>query len=157
MPRCHPPQVTVSSTTWLGGCSQNFSILKIVTFHSHMGVSILSRFPGGSVVKNLPADAGESLPWEDPLEKEMAIHSSILAWRTPWTEESGGLQSTGHKESDTTEAPQHTTHPVILSLLQFSPVAQSCPTLRPHALQHARPPCPSPAPRVYPKSCPLSQ
>ena len=36
-----------------------------------------------------------SLGWEDPLEKEMDIHSSILAWRTPWTEESGGLQSTG--------------------------------------------------------------
>ena len=35
------------------------------------------------------------LGWEDPLEKEMAIHSSILAWRIPWMEESGGLQSTG--------------------------------------------------------------
>ena len=44
-----------------------------------------------------------SLGWEDPLEKEMAIHSSILAWRIPWTEELGGLQSTGRKESDTTE------------------------------------------------------
>ena len=36
-----------------------------------------------------------SLGWEDPLEKEMATHSSILAWEIPWTEESGGLQSTG--------------------------------------------------------------
>ena len=36
------------------------------------------------------------------LEKEMATHSSTLAWRIPWTEELGGLQSTGHKESDTT-------------------------------------------------------
>ena len=52
-----------------------------------------------------------SLGWEDPLEKEMATHSSILAWRIPWTEEPGGLQSeepgglqsTGHKESDTIE------------------------------------------------------
>ena len=35
------------------------------------------------------------LGWEDPLEKEMATHSRILAWRIPWTEESGGLQSTG--------------------------------------------------------------
>ena len=35
------------------------------------------------------------LGWEDPLEKEMAIHSSILAWRIPWTEEPGGLQSMG--------------------------------------------------------------
>ena len=50
-------------------------------------------------VKNLPANAGdvrdESLipGSEDPLEKEMAIHSGILAWRIPWTEEPGGLQS----------------------------------------------------------------
>ena len=36
-----------------------------------------------------------SLGWEDPLEKEMATHSSILAWRIPWTEEPGGLQFTG--------------------------------------------------------------
>ena len=40
---------------------------------------------------------------EDPLEKRMATHSSILAWRIPQTEESGGQQSMGHKESDTTE------------------------------------------------------
>ena len=44
-----------------------------------------------------------SLVREDPLEEEMATHSSILAWRIPWTEELGGLQSTGRKESDTTE------------------------------------------------------
>ena len=36
-----------------------------------------------------------SLGWEDPLEKEMVTHSSILAWKIPWTEEPGGLQSTG--------------------------------------------------------------
>ena len=41
---------------------------------------------------------------KDPLEKEMATHSSILAWRIPWTEEPGGLQSMGHKELDTNEA-----------------------------------------------------
>ena len=44
----------------------------------------------------------QSLGWED-LEKEMATHSSILAWRILWTEELGGLQSTGRKELDTTE------------------------------------------------------
>ena len=44
-----------------------------------------------------------SLGQEDPLEKEMATHSSILAWRIPWMEELGGLESSGHKESDTTE------------------------------------------------------
>ena len=40
---------------------------------------------------------------EDLLEKEMVTHSSILAWKIPWMEEPGGLQSMGHKESDTTE------------------------------------------------------
>ena len=40
---------------------------------------------------------------EDPLEEEMAAHSSILAWRIPWTEEPGGLQSRGRRESDMTE------------------------------------------------------
>ena len=55
-------------------------------------------FLGGSVVKNLPAVQKTQIPslcWEDPLEEGMAIHSSVLAWRTPWTEEPGGLQSMG--------------------------------------------------------------
>ena len=42
------------------------------------------------------------LVWEDPLEKEMATHSCILAWETLWTEEPGGLQSMGSQELDTT-------------------------------------------------------
>ena len=49
-------------------------------------------------VKNLPAMQEtwvQSLGWEDPLEKGKATHSSILAWRIPWTEEPGGLQSVG--------------------------------------------------------------
>ena len=49
-------------------------------------------------VKNLPArheTRVQSLGWEDPLEKEMATHSSILAWEIPWTEEPGRLQSMG--------------------------------------------------------------
>ena len=53
-------------------------------------------FPGGSEVKNLPAMWETwvwSLGWEDPLEKGMATHSSILAWRSPWTEKPGQLQS----------------------------------------------------------------
>jgi len=45
----------------------------------------------------------QSLGQEDPLEKGMAIHFSILAWRIPWTEELGGLQSWDHSEWDTTE------------------------------------------------------
>jgi len=50
------------------------------------------------MVKNLPARREtwiQSLSQEDPLEKEMATHSSILAWRIPWTEEHGGLQPVG--------------------------------------------------------------
>ena len=50
------------------------------------------------MVKNLPAmqeTLVRSLGWKDLLEKEMATHSSILAWRIPWTEEPGGLQSMG--------------------------------------------------------------
>jgi len=54
------------------------------------------------VIKNPPASAGDvretwvrSLGQEDPLEEGMATHSSILAWRIPWTEEPGGLQFTG--------------------------------------------------------------
>ena len=57
------------------------------------------------LVKNLPAvqeTRVQSLGQEDPLEKEMANHSSILAWRIPWTEEPGGLQSMGLQESDVT-------------------------------------------------------
>ena len=55
-------------------------------------------FPGDSVVKNLPAMQEtwvQSLGWEDPLEKGMVTHSSILAWKIPWTEEPGGLQFLG--------------------------------------------------------------
>ena len=47
------------------------------------------------MVKNLPLISGFNLDQEDPLEKRMAIHSSILAWRIPWTEKPGKLQSTG--------------------------------------------------------------
>ena len=60
-------------------------------------------FPGGLAVKNLPARQEsqemqvQSLGWKDLLEKEMATHSSILAWRIPWTEEPGRLQPEGQK------------------------------------------------------------
>ena len=55
------------------------------------------------MVKTPPANAGdaESLGQEDPLEKEMATHSSILAWEIPWTEEPGGLHSMGLDKSQT--------------------------------------------------------
>ena len=66
-----------------------------------MGASLV-----GQLVKNPPAlqeTPVQSLGWEDPLEKEMATHSSTLAWKIPWTEEPGRLQSIGHKEAGTTE------------------------------------------------------
>ena len=47
------------------------------------------------------------MDWEDPLEKEMATNFSTLVWKTPWTEEPGGLQSKGHKELDATEWAQY--------------------------------------------------
>ena len=56
-------------------------------------------------IKNLPAmqeTQVQSLGQEDPLEKEIATHSNILAWRIPWTEKPGGLQSIGLQESEVT-------------------------------------------------------
>jgi len=58
------------------------------------------------MVNNLPAMQEtqlRSLGWKDPLEKGMATHSSILAWRIPWTEEPGSYSPWAHKEMDTTE------------------------------------------------------
>ena len=55
-------------------------------------------FPGGSVVKNHPTTQEmwvQSLDWEDPLEEEMATHSSVLSWEIPWTEEPGWLHPIG--------------------------------------------------------------
>ena len=67
-------------------------------------------FAGGSVIRNLPVNVRDplieprvqSLGWEDPLEKEMTTHSSILAWEIPWTQKPGGLQSMESQELDTT-------------------------------------------------------
>ena len=61
-------------------------------------------FPSGSEAEILLAMQGTqvlSLGWKDPLEKEMATLSSILAWEIPWTEEPGGLQSMGLQKSQT--------------------------------------------------------
>ena len=58
-------------------------------------------FPVAQSVNNLPAVQEtwvRSLSWEDPLEKEVETHSSILAWRIPWTKETGRLQSMGSQE-----------------------------------------------------------
>ena len=66
--------------------------------YGFLGVYAEWGFHGGSVVKNLPAiqeTQVQSLAQEYLLEKEMATHSCILAWRIPWTEKPSGLQSMG--------------------------------------------------------------
>ena len=70
----------------------------------HFFILSLLGFPGGSAGKNLPAMQEtwvQSLGWEDPLEKGMATHSRILAWKIPQTEKSGGLQFMGVTKSRT--------------------------------------------------------
>ena len=130
----------------------------------------------------------QSLGLEDPLEKEMATHSSILALKIPWTEEPGRLQSmwsqrVGHdrmtffspwgpldflstclgNDSLMTLLLKKIASPVSVSFLlssfssvQFSRSVMSD-SLRPHEVQHARPPCLSPTPGVHSDSCPSSQ
>ena len=63
-------------------------MVKTINYHRN------AEFPGGSVVKNLPAKQEtrvQSMGWEDPQEEEMATNSSILAWRIPWIEEPSRL------------------------------------------------------------------
>ena len=95
-----------------------------------MGINDLTEHKGFALLngKESLADAGDMaliLGWNDPLEGEMATHSSILAWVIPWTEEPGGYSQWHCKESDTTD--QLSTHAKIL--FQFSSIAQSCPTV----------------------------
>ena len=82
-----------------GFFTQNLTLLLYVLFidfHRHMGY--VWALLVAQMVKNPPARWemwALSLGWENPLEKGIATHSSILAWKTPWTEESGRLQSMG--------------------------------------------------------------
>ena len=78
-------QATVHGVTRSGTC---------LSMHAQV---LRYGFPGGSVVKNPAANEAwtQSLGLQKPLEEEMATHSSNLAWRIPWTEEPGGLQSMG--------------------------------------------------------------
>ena len=72
------------------------------------------------MVKNLPAKQ-EILGREDPLEKGMATHSSILAWKNPWTAESGGLQSMGPQRVGHDQVTEHAhTYNLKLPCTQFS-------------------------------------
>ena len=92
----------------LNSCAEEFRlhlILETVT------KTFFSASLAAQTVKNLSAmqkTRVQSLHQEDPLEKGMATHSSILAWRIPWTEEPGGYSPWGCKESDTTEQLTHT-------------------------------------------------
>ena len=80
-------------------------------------------------VKYLPAmqeTQALSLDWEDPLEKEITSHFSILAWDIPWGEETGGLQSMGLQELDTTERLNHHHQESGTRQLKTTPIAQAC-------------------------------
>ena len=74
-----------------------------MTFEMEHFVALVVKNPRANAADT--RDAVQSLGWKGPLEKETATHSNILAWRIPWTEEPGGLQSWWtRKESDTTES-----------------------------------------------------
>jgi len=92
---------------------------------------IVLGFPGGSAVKNLPAMSemqetrSRLLGWEDPLEKGMAIHFTILVWRIPWTEEPGGLQSTGLQQSIQLDMTTATEHSACMTMSGKGPLRSS--------------------------------
>ena len=108
------------------GPSEGGVLLKI----NHVRVSLVAQ-----MVKNLPAMLEtwvQSLGWEDPLENGMATHSSILAWRIPWADEPGGLQSMGSQRmSGTTERLTLLLHfqDSCFIYSTFLLVTQPCPTL----------------------------
>ena len=82
-----------------------------ISFHNCISTYI--NISVSSVGTESACNAGthvQFLDQEDPMEKEMATHSSILAWRIPWTEEPGGLQSMGSQEPDMTERLNHHHH-----------------------------------------------
>ena len=82
------------------------SLLQGIFPTQELNWGLLHCFPGGSEGKASACDARDlvrSLGWEDPLEKEMATHSSTLAWKIPWMEKPVGYSLWGCKESDTTE------------------------------------------------------
>ena len=70
-----------------------------------------------------------ALGQEDPLEKEMAIHSGVFAWKIPWTEEPGGLESAGSQEPDMTESLN--THMHVIHLYAFFSEMFNCSNLFP--------------------------
>ena len=93
----HKPALTAATIHESLGSPQATCTPYLLGVNSELPMAPLG-FPNGLVVKNPPPMQEmwvSSLDWEDPLEEEMATRSSILAWRIPWTEEPGGLQSRG--------------------------------------------------------------
>ena len=87
-----------SKSSWQDILFCDIILCKRVTSSLRLDNDSCLLFPSGSVVKNPPAmqeTLVQSLGQDNPLEKGMATHFSILAWRIPWTEEPGGLQSMG--------------------------------------------------------------
>ena len=93
----------------IDGLGKHYSKQQNMVTKDHMA-SLIAH-----LIKNLPAMQEtwvRFLGWEAPLEKEMAIHFSILAWKIPWTEEPGGLQPMGSQESDLATKPPPLEHKV---------------------------------------------
>ena len=132
-----PPCLTLVSDTFMLLCTHFFSPESPSVFST--GRRPYSASLTAQQVKNLLALQGTRVPplsREEALEEEVATHSSVLAWKIPWTEEPDGLQS--------------------ISSVHFSLSVVSN-SLQPLGPQHTRPPCPSPTPKVYPNSRPLSR
>ena len=121
VPACHPQDPTGVTPTGGHCCVPAwFNFLHCST--------IIWGFPGATVIKNPLANAADvrdevqSLGWEDPLEEEMAIHPSVLAWSIPRTEQPGGLQSLGSQRVDRpegTEQAPSSEHATLPSLFPF--------------------------------------
>ena len=120
---------------------------------------------------------------DNALEKEMASHSSILAWRAPWTEEPGRLQFMGlervrydwetnfqlslfklpdltnqaWKQYSKVNTKEEVTGLVVTCTMLLLNCSVTSDSFQPHELQHTRLPCPSPSPRACSNSCPLSR
>ena len=90
------PSIPLTNTYWLSQI-HNVPDLALSTGYTMVSVTVKASLVA-QMVRNLPAMQEiwvQSLGWEEPLEKGMATHSAILAWRIPWTDEIGGLQSIG--------------------------------------------------------------
>ena len=109
--------ITLSAIISLNKLSVSFSlsssetqiICKLFLFvvsHRSYGTSLVAQMM--KILSAMQDIRVLSLGWDDPLEKGMGTHSSVLVWRIPWTEEPGGLQSIITKELDMTEAAKHT-------------------------------------------------